>query len=63
MSRFLSEAPDHVVGVVFVSRSGLLPTVNGTTDSGGATNFFLREESPQWDPSFRGPLTTMEGIG
>ena len=70
VSRFLSEAPDHVVGVVFVSRSGLLPTANRqpptanrSTDSGGATYFFLGEESPQGHPSFRGPLTTMDRIG
>lgn len=57
VSRFLSvDAPDHVVGVVFASRSGLLPTVNDGTDSGGATNYFMKEESPQWHPSFRGPF-------
>lgn len=57
VSHFLSvEAPDHVVGVVFASRSGLLPTVNGGTDSGGATNYFMKEESPQWHSSFRDPF-------
>ena len=59
VSRFLSvDAPSHVVGVVFASRSGLLPTVNGGTDSGGTTNYFMKEESPQWHPSFRGPFAT-----
>ena len=63
VSRFLADAPGHVVGVVFGSRSGLLPTVDGSTDSGGATYFFLKEESPQWHPSFRDPLTTMGQVG
>lgn len=56
VSDFLTEAPEHVVGVVFGSRSGLLPREDGITDSGGATNFFLKEESPHWHSSFRDPL-------
>jgi len=56
VSDFLAAAPEHVVGVVFGSRSGLLPREDGTTDSDGATNFFLKEESLHWHPSFRGPL-------
>lgn len=56
VSSFLSHAPDHIVGVVFSSRSGLFPVVDGGTDSGGLTNFFLKEESPLWHASFRGPL-------
>lgn len=56
VSDFLCRAPDHIVGVVFSSRSGLLPGIHGGTDSGGATNFFLKEESPLWHASFRGPL-------
>lgn len=63
VSSFLTDAPGHVVGVVFGSRSGLLPSVNGGTDSGGAMNFFLREESPHWHPSFRDPLTAVDGVG
>jgi hypothetical protein len=59
VSNFLHRAPDHIVGVVFSSRSGLLPTVDGNTDSGGATNFFLKEESPFWHASFRGPLRSV----
>ncbi|MDO8778036.1 MAG: hypothetical protein Q7K57_56835 [Burkholderiaceae bacterium] len=55
-SNFLSRAPDHIVGVVFNSRSSLIPTVDGSTDSGGATNFFLKKESPFWHASFRAPL-------
>jgi hypothetical protein len=60
VSNFLNRAPGHIVGVVFSSRSGLFSTVDGTTDSGGATNFFLKEESPLWHSSFRGPLRARE---
>jgi hypothetical protein len=56
VSNFLHRAPDHIVGVVFSSRSSLIPAVDGSTDSGGTTNFFLKEESPFWHASFRGPL-------
>lgn len=56
VSNFLNRAPGHIVGVVFSSRSGLIPAVDGNTDSGGATNFFLKEESPHWHASFRAPL-------
>lgn len=56
VSNFLNRAPGHIIGVVFSSRSGLLPAVDGSTDSGGTTNFFLKEKSPLWHPSFRGPL-------
>lgn len=53
---FLHRAPDHIVGVVFGSRSGLIPAFDGSTDTGGTTNFFLKELSPFWHASFRGPL-------
>ncbi|WP_461573249.1 hypothetical protein [Thiobacillus sp.] len=56
VNNFLNRAPGHIVGVVFSSRSGLFPAVDGSTDSGGTTNFFLKEESPLWHASFRGPL-------
>jgi hypothetical protein len=56
VSKFLHGAHDHIVGVVFSSRSSLIPAVAGSTDSGGTTNFFLKEESPLWHASFRGPL-------
>lgn len=56
VGNFLHRAPDHIIGVVFSSRSGLIPAVDGSTDSGGTTNFFLKEESPFWHASFRGPL-------
>ena len=56
VSNFLNHAPGHIVGVVFSSRSGLFPAVDGNMDSGGITNFFLKKESPLWHASFRGPL-------
>jgi hypothetical protein len=62
VSNFLINAPDHIVGVVFGSRSGLHPTVDGNTDMGGATNFFLKDESPFWHESFRQPLRGSGGI-
>ena len=62
VSNFLTNAPDHIVGVVFGSRSGLHPTENGSTDMGGLTNFFLKEESPFWHDSFRDPLRGSGGI-
>lgn len=62
VSNFLTEAPEHVVGVVFGSRSGLLPIEDGITDSGGATNFFLKEESPHWHQNLRDPLKGSGGM-
>lgn len=62
VSNFLTNAPDPIVGVVFGSRSGLLPTEAGNTDMGGMTNFFLKEESPFWHESFRDPLSGSGGI-
>lgn len=56
VSGFLHRAPAHIIGVVFCSRSGLLPAVGDSTDVGGATNFFMNEESPLWHASFRDPL-------
>ena len=56
VSDFLNRAPDHIVGVVFSSRSRLFPTVNGNTESGGVTYFFLKENSPLWHESFSDPL-------
>lgn len=56
VSNFLHRAPEHIVGVVFSSRSGLIPAADGNADSGGTTNFFLKEENPFWHASFRGPL-------
>lgn len=62
VSDFLTSAPAHVVGVVFGSRSGLYPTVDGNLDMGGVTNFFVKENSPFWHDSFREPLRGVGGI-
>ncbi len=62
VSNFLSKAPSHIVGVVFGSRLGLHPTVDGQTDMGGMTNFFVKEQSPYWHESFREPLRGSGGI-
>lgn len=62
VSNFLTNAADHIVGVVFGSRSGLYPTEDGNTDMGGMTNFFLKEESPFWHESLGGPLRGSGGI-
>jgi hypothetical protein len=62
VSNFLTNAPDHIVGVVFGSRSGVHPTQDGRTDLGGMTNFFLKEKSPYWHESFRAPLRGSGGI-
>lgn len=56
VSDFLTNAPAYIVGVVFGSRSGLHPTVDGHSDMGGITNFFVKEQSPYWHESFREPL-------
>lgn len=62
VSNFLTNAPAHIVGVVFGSRSRLQPTVDGRTDLGGVTNFFVKEQSPHWHESFREPLSGSGGI-
>ena len=62
VSNYLTNAPAHIVGVVFGSRSGLHPTVDGSTDMGGVTNFFVKEQSSYWHPSFREPLRGSGGI-
>ena len=55
VSQFLSTgAPNYVIGVAFASKSTLVPTVNGDTDSGGSTYCFPNKGSPKWDPSFSG---------
>lgn len=59
VSEFLTNAPNHVIGVVFSSRSGLYPTVDGSIDMGGVTYFFVKEESPYWHDSFREPLRAL----
>lgn len=62
VSDFLTSAPDHIVGVVFGSRSGLHPAEDGSTDLGGVTNFFVKEVSLYWHYSFRELLRGAGGI-
>ena len=56
VSDFLTNAPAHIIGVVFCSKSSLVPAVGDSKNLGGATNFFMKEESPLWHTSFRAPL-------
>lgn len=60
VSKFLTNAPEHIVGVVFGSRNDLYPTLDGGIQMGGVTNFFVKEASPHWHDSFRDPL---RGVG
>lgn len=53
ISRFLSgEGRDHVVGVAFLSESGLQPLEAGLVESGGAAYYFPKRESPKWSDDF-----------
>ncbi len=55
VSKFLSgEGREHVVGVGFLSRSGIMPAQDGNVDSGGTAYYFPKPESPFWDNSFSG---------
>jgi hypothetical protein len=70
VSRFLAaEHRDHVVGVVFFSRSDLLPAADGLVDSGGTAYYFPKRESPFWHDDLSGlfgkpPRTTLpNGVG
>jgi hypothetical protein len=56
VSNFLNRAPSHIIGVVFSSNSDLFSAIDGSADMGGATNFYLKKESPLWHTSFYGPL-------
>lgn len=60
VNQFLNRAPDHIVGVAFNSETSLFPEVDGSIDSGGFSNFFLKETSPFWDASFRKPLAVIK---
>ena len=58
VSRFLSSAGrDHVVGVGFLSESGLSPVQHGLLDSGGTAYYFPKRQSPFWSESFSGLLS------
>ncbi|ODV02722.1 MAG: hypothetical protein ABT20_14935 [Rubrivivax sp. SCN 70-15] len=55
VSRFLSgEGRDHVVGVGFLSESGLQPLEAGLVESGGTAYYFPKRESPKWSEDFSG---------
>jgi hypothetical protein len=58
VSRFLSgEGRDHVVGVGFLSESGLEPLETGLVESGGTAYYFPKRESPKWSDDFSGLFT------
>jgi hypothetical protein len=58
VSRFLSgEGRDHVVGVGFLSESGLQPLEAGLVESGGTAYYFPKRESPEWSEDFSGLFT------
>ena len=55
VSRFLaSTGRDHVVGVGFLSESGLMPVQAGLVESGGTAYYFPKRESPHWSEDFSG---------
>lgn len=55
VSKFLRGAGrDQVVGVGFLSESGLIPVQHGTHDSGGTAYYFPKRESPFWSESYSG---------
>lgn len=58
VSRFLSgEGRGHVVGVGFLSESGLQPLEAGLVESGGTAYYFPKRESPMWSDDFSGLFT------
>lgn len=58
VSKFLSGAGrDQMVGVGFLSESGLTPVQHGLVDSGGAAYYFPKRESPMWSEQFSGLFT------
>lgn len=55
VSKFLSsQNRDHIVGVGFLSESGVRPSVDGLVDSGGTAYYFPKRESPHWADDFSG---------
>lgn len=55
VSRFLDgEGRDHVVGVGFLSESGLQPLEDGIVTSGGTAYYFPKRESLEWSEDFSG---------
>ncbi len=58
VSKFLSGAGrDQVIGVGFLSESGLTPVQHGLFDSGGTAYYFPKRESPFWSENFSGLFT------
>ena len=58
VSKFLSGAGrDQVIGVGFLSESGLTPVQHGLVDSGGTAYYFPKRESPFWSENFSGLFT------
>lgn len=55
VSQFLSSCGrDHIVGVGFISESGLQPVREGLVESGGSAYYFPKRESPYWSEDFSG---------
>lgn len=55
VSKFLSSRNrHHIVGVGFLSESGVRPSVDGLVDSGGTAYYFPKRESPHWSEDFSG---------
>ena len=48
---------DHVIGVGFLSESGLSPAHDGLVESGGTAYYFPKRESPFWSESFSPSLS------
>ena len=55
VSKFLgSQNRQHIVGVGFVSESGIRSSLDGLVDFGGTAYYFPKRESPHWNEDFSG---------
>lgn len=55
VSKFLSSSSrEHIVGVGFISESGLQPITDGLLESGGTAYYFPKRESPHWSDDYSG---------